>query len=88
MAISGAQVSVATTATLLLTAGNSERVLVRNEHATVDCYLGGSDVDATHGLTLKAATTLPVQLVVMSGESLYAAAATGTVTVSVLRSNK
>lgn len=84
MAVVSSQKSVST-ATLLTTtptddsAGSS--ILVTNRHATVSVYLGPSIVTST-GYELKAGESVSVDL--NPGETLYAIAASGSVSVHVL----
>ncbi len=90
MAVASSQKSVST-ATLLSTAPSSARwpgdggrdssILATNRHATVSVYLGPSGVDST-GYEIKAGESVSIDL--YPGESIYAVAASGTVTVHVL----
>lgn len=89
MAVKGSRISVTTGATLVSTAAGATgeamagaRVLVRNRHATVSVSLGGSTVTAAAGFELLAGEFVAIDL--DAGEKLYAAAASGTVTVHVL----
>jgi len=62
-------------------------VTIRNPHASVDLYLGGSDVASTTGLVVPAGKA--VSMVLDGGETVYGRSSntTVTLTVQVFRSN-
>lgn len=86
MAVTSAQKSVTTSATLLTatTAPSNfgASILATNRHATVSVYLGPAGVTSS-GYELKAGESVATDL--SPGEALYAIAASGTVTVHVLQ---
>lgn len=87
MAIATAQVSVGTTATALAAyehagrTGNS--IAVQNVDSTNAVYLGASGVTTGTGYKLTAGSSIAFDL--DDGETLYAIAASGTVTIHTLR---
>ena len=93
MAIQGLRVTVSTTATLLTSTTPSDSVfynqkgqtvLVQNPSSTVTVYVGGSDVTSSiYGYSLAPLDILSIDI--DSGEGLYAAVATNTQQVNVLR---
>lgn len=87
MAIAQAAVTVATSATVVVAAAKGyRRVLLRNEDAAIAVFIGGATVTnsgATAGVKLPAATTSST-LMLAPGDAIYAAAASGTPTVSYL----
>lgn len=80
MAVVGSSLSV-TTAVALNTAGSAQRITVSNGSGSI-LYLGGSNVDATHGIAIAVSTVSPT-FIIGPGEVLYAFAASAT-TVGVL----
>lgn len=94
MAIQGLQVTVGTTATLLSATSaftdsvaynqNGQSLLVQNPSTTVTVYLGGSNVTSSiYGYSLAPGATMSIDL--SQSENLYAAVASGTQSVNVLR---
>lgn len=86
MAISSAQVSVTTSATLLSSAETDDRTgsaLALTNGGAVTVFLGASGVTTGSGFGLAAGTSMALDL--QPGESLYGIVASGTATVSVLR---
>lgn len=93
MALEGAIVTVGTTATLLSGATFSDTInynyrgqsiLVQNPSTTVTVYLGGTDVTSSvYGYRLLPNQSVSIDL--YPGEQLYAAVASSTQTVSVIR---
>jgi hypothetical protein len=81
MAVVGAQVTVATSATLLSGADGDniagQRVYVTNGDAQ-PIYLGGSGVTTSTGYTLANGASLPWGVDLGVGEALYAVSAAGT----------
>ena len=92
MALQGAIVSVATSATLL-SAGvggrDGQTLLIQNPSTTITVYLGGSDVSSSvYGHALAPATaTVPsfVSIKLDNGDALYGAVASGTQNLNVIR---
>lgn len=93
MALEGAIITVGTTATLLSDTSFSDTVnynyrgqsiLVQNPSTTVTVYLGGTDVTSSvYGYRLLPNQSVSIDL--YPGEQLYAAVASSTQTVSVIR---
>lgn len=87
MAVAGARVVVAATATVVANATRDRdgvTVVVQNPSGGASVYLGGSAVSTTaYGNELAAGSTITVTL--KRDEVLYGVVATGTVTVNVLR---
>lgn len=87
MAVQPARITVGTTATELTApttdAAYGSSILVGGPTVTVTLYLGDAAVTAATGWPLAAGATLPITL--DAGERLYAAVATGTTVVPVLR---
>lgn len=86
MAAKGSRIAVGTNPTRISTqptdrVGGSA-LLVRNAHASASVDLGGEDVATGEGFELAASESTAVDL--DARESLYAVAASGTVTVHVL----
>lgn len=99
MAVSSAQITVATSATLLASGelreglyppghpseeGRSISVLLKRPGMPVDVYVGGPGVTTASGY-LWAASEPPLQLVLEPGEDIYGVVATGTQVVHRLR---
>jgi hypothetical protein len=88
MAVTHAQVSVTTSTTSLAAetddSSGSGGYMFRNTHASVSVYVGGSGVTSGTGLELKAGEVMTWEL--LPGETLYAAAGSGTVVVARVRS--
>lgn len=92
MAITGTSVTVGTSATLLIPTTFTNQInynqrgmslLIQNT-ASVVVYIGGSDVtSSTYGYALAANQSLSIDL--DSGEQIYAAVASGTQSIRVLR---
>jgi hypothetical protein len=85
VAVKQATVTVATTATLIFTATVHGFLTVHNEDAAIKVFIGGPTVTnsgATAGLGLANAAAQPVQIPLFIGESVFAAAASGTPLVS------
>ena len=57
-------------------------IIVKNEDGALTVYIGGPDVDATHGLSLAAGQSLPMAL--YGGDTPWAFCGTGTPVISVL----
>lgn len=79
--------SLSTSAERIIDAGAASvndrtTALVKNNDAAITVYLGGSDVDTTDGFPLPAGSTLVIDL--GRGDDVWAVAASGTPTVSVL----
>jgi hypothetical protein len=94
MAIQGLSVTVGTTATALsLASGFSDTVnynqrgqsvMVQNPSSTVSVYIGGSNVTSSvYGHVLAPTQTFTIDL--DGGENIYAAVASGTLAVNVIR---
>ena len=94
MAINGLSITVGTSATLLSATGgftdqitynqNGQSLLVQNPSSSVTVYLGGANVTSSvYGHALAPGTSMTVDL--SSGEHLYAAVASGTQLVNVIR---
>lgn len=76
MAVTSGQITVGTTATLIVSAvGNGERVHVFNEGGA-SVYLGPAGVTTSTGYELE--NRSGIELVLEPGESLYGVVATGT----------
>ena len=94
MAVAGLRITVGTTATLLSSTTPSDPIaynqkgqslLIQNPSTTVTVYLGGSNVTSTvYGFALAPQQAISIDLA--GGENLYAAVATSTQVVNVLRS--
>lgn len=83
MAVKSAQVSVGTTAVLLVKADHDgTRVTLHNKTGTVS-YIGGSDVTSTNGLGIDSGAG-PVHFLLQPGDALYAITASSTATVQVM----
>lgn len=87
MPIVSVRVTVTTSPTVLSnpvygSAGDPISVVVKNIGGA-SVYLGGAAVQSTDGLELAAGETLAVDL--LAGDVLYAVAATGTVSVAVMK---
>lgn len=87
MAITTGQVSVGTTATALSTAESDDRsgssICVSNPSGGSTVYLGPAGVTTGNGFALDAGASMAFDL--QPGELIYGIVASGTVTVSVLR---
>lgn len=91
MAFVGKNVTVTTTAGIVITGADTagedttdaKGVLIKNTHASITIYIGGSDVDSTHGYPVLAGEALPLGGV-GAGDLLYAVAASSTVVVAIL----
>lgn len=86
MAVTSAQVSVTTTATLLSAVESDDRSgssLLASNQGAVTVYLGSDSVTTGAGFPLAAGSSMSVDL--QPGESLYGIVASGTCTVAVLR---
>lgn len=82
--ITSAQVSVGTTATLLVTADTDGcHVFVHNKTGTV-AYLGGDDVTSSNGMGIDSGAG-PVEITLPANAKLYGITNSGTVTVQVLK---
>lgn len=87
MAVSSAQVTVGTTATLLTAVEADTQAgstLVITNASAVAVFIGPATVTTTTGLSLAAGATLP-RFELNAGESVYGVVATGTAAVHVLR---
>lgn len=80
MSMTSAQVSVGTTATVLVTGIKGSAELTIKNAGAASVFLGGSGVTTTTGLDLASGATVGLTV----HESLYGIVATGTVTVHVL----
>jgi len=87
MALTHAQVSVGTTATLLSATGagrDGQTVLVQNPTTGQSVYIGGTGVTtASYGFLLLAGTAFAIEL--QDGEGIYGVVASSTQTVGVIR---
>jgi hypothetical protein len=87
MALTHAQVSVGTTATLLSATGagrDGQTVLVQNPTNGQSVYIGGTGVTtASYGFLLLAGTAFAIEL--QDGEGIYGVVASTTQTVGVIR---
>jgi hypothetical protein len=87
MAIAHAQVTVGTAATLLsagVAGRDGQTVLIQNPTGGSAIYIGSASVTSTsYGYALAAATDFSIEL--QDSEALYAATASGTQVVNVLR---
>ena len=87
MALTHAQVSVGSTATLLSATGagrDGQTVLVQNPTAGQSVYIGGTGVTtASYGFLLLAGTAFAIEL--QDGEGIYGVVASSTQTVGVIR---
>lgn len=83
MAVISTAVSVATTATVLVSSAGQGVAVYNNGASTV--YLGGSDVTTAIGYPLAAGAHVGIDL--ERGESLYGIVASGTVECRVLKAN-
>jgi hypothetical protein len=87
MALTHAQVSVGTTATLLSATGagrDGQTVLVQNPTNGQSVYIGGTGVTtASYGFLLLAGTAFAIEL--QDGEGIYGVVASSTQTVGVIR---
>lgn len=72
------QVSVASTATLIIAAGNRQGVLITNPSSTVTVYIGGSGVTTGNGQELLPGNSITLPVV----SAVYGIVATGTQVVS------
>lgn len=82
--ISSAQVSVGTTATLIVTADTDGCVvLVHNKGGTVT-YLGGSDVTSSNGMGIDSGAG-PVEMRLPANAKLYAVTNSGTQDIQILK---
>lgn len=82
--VSSAQVSVGTSATLLVTADTDGcQLLIHNKTGTV-AYLGGADVTASTGMGIDSGAG-PVPLTLPANAKLYGITSSGSVTVQVLK---
>jgi len=94
MAVAGpvgsGQVTVGTQAVLLASTpvstvpGQIGAVLLYPD-ASVDAFLGGSNVTSSNGLKLKSGGTVPVLVPLFAGDALYGIVASGSATVGVLQ---
>lgn len=82
MAITATRVTVANTATAIITAGSGKSITIKNTDASASVHLGGSAVTASDGFTLIAGATL--QLDLTQNDYLYGITSSGTVVVHVL----
>lgn len=78
-----AQVSVGTTATLVVDSDNINRTVLVHALSNTAVYYGGADVTTSTGL-LHEKDDGPLQIFLPINEKLYAIVSTGTETVSVL----
>lgn len=76
MAVSSTQVTVGTSATLLVTADNDGCRVAVHKQQQHTIYLGGAGVTTTNGFLFDHDGTVDVHL--RAGESLYAVCASGT----------
>jgi len=87
MALTHAQVSVGSTATLLSATGagrDGQTVLVQNPTNGQSVYIGGTGVTtASYGFLLLAGTAFAIEL--QDGEGIYGVVASSTQTVGVIR---
>ena len=87
MALTHAQVSVGTTATLLSATGagrDGQTVLVQNPTTGQSVYIGGTGVTtASYGFLLLAGTAFAIEL--QDGEGIYGVVASSTQAVGVIR---
>lgn len=93
MAVAGVRITVGTSATLLSSVTPSDPILynqkgqsllIQNPSTTVTVYLGGSNVTSTtYGFALAPQQAISIDL--DGGENLYAAVATSTLIINVLR---
>jgi hypothetical protein len=87
MALTHAQVSVGTTATLLSATGagrDGQTVLVQNPTNGQSVYIGGAGVTTnSYGFLLLAGTAFAIEL--QDGEGIYGVVASSTQTVGVIR---
>lgn len=87
MALTHAQVSVGTTATLLSATGagrDGQTVLVQNPTTGQSVYIGGTGVTtASYGFLLLAGTAFSIEL--QDGEGIYGVVASSTQAVGVIR---
>lgn len=84
MAVTGARVTVGTTATLIAQAdADGVSVAVRNADATVSADIGGSGVVSGAGYLLLAGSSVSFDL--DAGESVYGIVASGSIVAHVLR---
>ncbi len=87
MAVTHANVSVGTTATLLSSAASGrdgQTLSIQNPTGGANVFLGGSTVTSSaYGFLLAAATTFTIEL--QDGEAIYGIVASSTQTVNVLR---
>jgi hypothetical protein len=87
MALTHAQVSVGTTATLLSSASagrDGQTVLVQNPTSGVNVFVGGAGVTtSSYGYLLQAGSAFAIDL--QGGEGIYAVVASSTQAVGVIR---
>lgn len=81
-----AQVSVGTTATLVVDADNQNRTVLLHALSNTGVYYGASNVTTSTGF-LHEKDDGPLEVFVPIGETLYGIVASGTETVSVLMPN-
>lgn len=82
--VSSAQISVTSTATLIVNADTDGcRILVHNKTGTV-VYLGGSDVTSSNGMGVDSGAG-PVEITLPANAKLYGITASSSTTVQVLK---
>ena len=82
--VSSAQVSVGTTATLIVAADTDGCIVVAHNKGGTVVYLGDATVTSSTGMGIDSAAG-PVQLTLPANAKLYAATASGTQTIQVLK---
>ena len=87
MAIHTEANALSTTLELIHTATNGhtgapEGLLIYNADAVITIYVGGADVSTANGIPVTALATLALDLI--SGEKVYAVAASGTPSIRIL----
>lgn len=82
MAVSSAQVSVATTATAITTASSGGQNVVLSNQSGAAVFLGNSLVTTSNGMSLAVSSTVTLRLA--PREVIYGVVATGTQSVHVL----
>ena len=83
MAFDNAEVSVATTATVIASGDSDGCVATIKNVGSADVYLGGSSVTTANGVALGASAAMSFDL--DAGEKLYGIVATGTNAIRVMR---
>lgn len=73
--MNSAQVAVGGTPVVLAAAGDWQRVIVANRHATGALFLGRSTVTITTGFEVPVGVTLPIWILLGPGQALYGVAA-------------